>query len=438
MQLSCQQVAFLLGLAGDYPGWVTGFSQDSRLVERGHLFFALQGEKVDGHAYLGEVARKGALAAVVSQRYQGPSFGLHLLKVPDVLLALQDLARQVQAQRACKVIAITGSVGKTTTKEFLSTLLEGSLRVWKTPGNANSQVGLPLALLNAQGNEEIFIVEMGMTHAGHIKQLVSLIPPSIAVVTQIALCHVLYFDHGLEGIAQAKAEIFSWPETTLGVLNQQVLLFKPFQKLSCEVRTYGVDGDVCVQSRGSDYVLEYQGVLSSPFTLPLLPAHFIENFSGAAAVAIALGLSFEEIALQARKLSSCAQRFEEVQREGALWVNDSYNANPTSMQAALLHLPLVRCAGKRIAVLGAMKELGRYAEEAHAEVAKSAVAVVDQLLCFGEEWTAIVALFASESKPAELFSDRALLKQRLFEIVRPGDVVLLKGSHSNRLWELLE
>jgi UDP-N-acetylmuramoyl-tripeptide--D-alanyl-D-alanine ligase len=439
MQLTCQQIALYLGCPGRYSGIVSGFSQDSRLVQQHHLFFALKGEQVDGHTYLGEVANKGALAAVVSSLYRGPSFGLQLFYVPDVFFALQDLARQVHLKRSCKVVAVTGSVGKTTTKEFIVTLLSGSFRVGKTPGNANSQVGLPLAILNAEGNEEVFVVEMGMTGPGHIKQLVSMVPPSIAVVTKIALCHVLYFENGLEGIAEAKAEIFSHPMTSLGVLNQQVLAFEPFRKLSCEVVTYGVrDADVFVRPLGSQFVLESRGGHSAPFALPPLPSHFIENFSGAAAVALALGLPYEEIAIQARQLTSFAKRFEQVDREGVLFVNDSYNANPTSMQAALSNLPSAGPGGKRIAVLGAMRELGAYEEAAHVDVARYAVDVVDQLLCFGGECAPMVDVFAAARKPVEHFFDRSFLKQRLFEIARSGDVVLLKGSNSNRLWELLD
>lgn len=439
MQLTCQQIASYLGCPGRYSGVVLGFSQDSRLVERGHLFFALKGDQVDGHAYLGEIASKGALAAVVSCLYRGPSFGLQLFYVPDVLFALQDLARRVHAQRSCKVVAVTGSVGKTTTKEFIVTLLSGSFRVGKTPGNANSQVGLPLAILNAEEREEVFVAEMGMTGPGHIKQLVSMIPPSIAVVTKVALCHVLYFQNGLEGIAEAKSEIFSNPVTSLGVLNQQVLAFEPFRNLSCELVTYGArDSDVFVRPLGSQFVLESRGARSAPFPLPALPSHFIENFSGAAAVALALGVSFEEIATQARQLTSFAKRFEQVDRAGVLFVNDSYNANPTSMQAALSNLPSASPGGKRIAVLGAMRELGSYEEGAHIDVARYAVGLIDQLLCFGAECAPMVGVFVSACKPVEHFLDRSLLKQRLFEIARSGDVVLLKGSNSNRLWELLE
>jgi UDP-N-acetylmuramoyl-tripeptide--D-alanyl-D-alanine ligase len=148
VQLTLQAVAKYLGCKGDYPGTVQGYAQDSRLVKPGDLFFAISGQRVDGHAYLRQVADQGAIGAVVSSSYEGPSFGLVLLHVDDVRQGLQQVARQVQAERSCLVIAITGSVGKTTTKEFVSTLLEGKYRVFKTPGNSNSQVGLPLALLN--------------------------------------------------------------------------------------------------------------------------------------------------------------------------------------------------------------------------------------------------------------------------------------------------
>ncbi len=163
------------------------FQHDSRQVQAGDLFFALKGEKVDGHDYIKDVAAQGAIAAVVSKDYAGEDGGLHLFYVDDVIAALHQLATQAFAQRSTRVVAITGSVGKTTTKEFAATLLEEQFSVAKTPGNANSKVGLPLCILNGAGDEEVFVMEMGMSAPHEIECLIAIAPPEIALVTKIAL-----------------------------------------------------------------------------------------------------------------------------------------------------------------------------------------------------------------------------------------------------------
>ncbi len=441
MKLTCQQIATYLGCAGEFLGEIVGFKQESRSIEPGDLFFAMKGERVDGHSFLQEVAERGARGAVVSSAYRGEAFGLQLFRVEDVLASLQSLAKQVHALQPPKVIAVTGSVGKTTTKEFIVTLLEGSFRVGKTPGNANSQVGVPLSILNAKGDEEVFVAEMGMTGKGEIETLVSIIPPDIAVVTKVVLCHAVYFQQGLEGIAAAKAEIFSNPFTKMGILSHQALAFPPFKHLSSKTFSYaleGEDADFVLCRRHGQFLIK-EGSQETPlFPLPFSAYHLLENFMGAAVVARWIGLPWVEIARRAQQLRPFAKRFEQIEKEGIVFMNDSYNANPTSMRAALDHLPEPGSQGKRIAVLGAMKELGPYTASSHIEVAELAALRVDHLLCLGEECLPMVEVFCSRQKPAEHFLELASLKRRVFELANKGDVVLLKGSKSNCLWEVLE
>ena len=204
---------------------VTGFAVDSRLVKQGNLFFALKGAHVDGHQFLSAAAVNGAVAAVVNESYNGPDFGLLLIKVPDPLIALQELAKSVLQQRKSKIVAVTGSLGKTTTKDFITTLLKSKYSVSCSPGNSNSQIGLPLTILNhTDGAEDVLVLEMGMTHSGQIKQLLQIAPPDIAVMTTVALVHAGNFN-SLEDIARAKAEVLTHPKTTLGVIPHDVLLY---------------------------------------------------------------------------------------------------------------------------------------------------------------------------------------------------------------------
>ncbi len=437
------QVVNWLGSDVAVSAKVQGFRQDSRCVEAGELFFAIKGEKVDGHDFLNEVATRGAVGAVVSKQYRGESYGLTLVYVDDVLASLQKLAKTVHVQRAARVIAVTGSVGKTTTKEFIATLLEGKFRVGKTPGNANSQVSVPLSILNLEGDEEILVVEMGMTGSHHIEKLIEIAPPEVCLITKIALVHAVFFPDGIHGIAAAKAEIMAHPMTKMAFVNAQAACFQAVQERDCPKITYsleeeGEDSDFVLCREGSQFYAREKGERTSTFSLPFAANHLCENFIGAAAVARNMGMEWEEIIPQAQKLTVYKRRFEFIEKEGILFLNDSYNANLLSMTAALRNLPLARPGKKRIGVLGGMVELGIYSEQIHYEVAKLALSYIDYLLCLGEECTTMVELFQKENRPVEHFLDLSLIKKRVFELAEEGDVVLLKGSNAKQLWRVLE
>ncbi len=422
---------------------VRGFKQDSREVLPGDLFFALKGEKVDGHTYLEEIAAKGAVGAVVSKEYKGEDFGLALVRVEDVIASLHKLAKAAHALRTVRVVGVTGSVGKTTTKEFIATLLEGKFRVGKTPGNANSQVGVPLSILNSDGDEEVFVMEMGMSMPHEIEKLIDIAPPEVAIITKIALAHAAFFPDGMEGIAAAKAEILSHLSTRLGILNHQVAPFSSAKNGSCLKMTYGLeeetkDCDFLLCREGTNYYAKERNERSPTFTLPFSASHLCENFIGAAAVARAMGMQWSEIIPQAQKLTVYKRRFERVEREGIVFINDSYNANATSMRAALTNLPAPRDGRKRIAVLGSMKELGGHTEQCHRDVATIALEHVDHLLCFGEECLTMVDVFEKAQRPVEYFEEFSALKRRVFEVAEEGDVVLIKGSNSKKMWLVLE
>ncbi len=434
------QIVKWLGSDVVVSGRVKGFKQDSRDVLPGDLFFALKGEKVDGHTYLKEIADKGAIGAIVSKDYSGEAFGLTLIPVEDVLASLHRLARTVHSFRKIRVVGVTGSVGKTTTKEFIATLLEGKFRVAKTPGNANSQVGVPLSILNSAGDEEVFVMEMGMSLPGELAKLVAISPPEVAIVTKIALSHAAFFPGGLEEIAAEKMEIFSHPSTKMGILNQDAAGYSSAGKGSCLKMTYGFHGNChfLLCREGSHYFVQEGEERTDLFVLPFSASHLLENFIGAYAVARGVGMQASEIISQVGKLSVFKRRFERVEQKGIVFINDSYNANPTSMVAALTNLPVPREGGKRIAVLGAMKELGDHAEQGHLDVAKVALENVDHLLCFGEECLTMVSTFEKEGKPVEYFEQFEDLRRRVFELAAVGDVVLLKGSNSKKLWLILE
>ena len=294
------QIVKWLGDNSEVSGKVSGFKQDSRDVLPGDLFFAIKGEKVDGHAYLGEIAAKGGIGAVVSKDYRGEDFGLKLIHVDNVIAALHQLAKTVHALRKVRVIGVTGSVGKTTTKEFIATLMEGKFRVEKTPGNANSQVGVPLSILNSSGEREVFVMEMGMSLPHEMDKLVAIAPPEVAIVTKIALAHVVYFPDGLEGIAKEKAKIFSHPHTQFAILNHQAASFSPMSGGTCLRMTYSLeedssDCDFVLCKEGTNYYVRERGSAPLLFLFPLQPPIYARIFLEAAAVARAMGMQWSEI-----------------------------------------------------------------------------------------------------------------------------------------------
>lgn len=401
-----------------YPG----FSIDSRAVESGHLFFALPGEKTDGHRFLQEVAQKRGVASVVSRGYSGPDFGLTLFPVDDQLLTLQQLARYKLQKNRPQVVGVTGTVGKTTCKEFIAALLDGFREIAWSPKSCNSQISLPLTILNHSGwGEEILILEMGMSQKGEIARLVEIAPPDISVITALSLVHAENFT-SVDEITQAKGEILSRSETKLGLIPPSPLL----QSMgTCPKKTISFD----------DLTADYH-----PKNVPLpclkLPPHHLYNALVAMAVCRELGMQWEELLPRTKLLKMLEGRGTIVEKKGIYFVNDAYNASPESMKAALNSLP--QTMGKRLAILGPMKELGKFSEAAHEEVGTFALEKLDHLICTGRECFPMAEIWRRHCRPIDHFDQNDQALSTLKQMAKPGDVVLLKGSHSCRLWEILE
>ena len=413
---SIQQIAMWLGLRQERQVPISSFAIDSRNVQPGGLFFALPGARVDGHMFLEEVARKGGFAAVVRKEYRGPDFGLVLLKVDDVLAALQEMARAALVERKTKVIGITGSIGKTTTKEFIAEVLCRTVRLHKTVGNQNSQCSFPLTILQAFGDEDFLLLEYSMTEAGHIAKLVSIAPPDIVVMTPIAMSHVKNFAD-VEGIAREKASIFTM-KTEFAVIHAKSAQYKAVQE-RC----------LC------DNIIYPQPIL---FPTPFTERHFLENVSAAVEVGRYLGVPEKAIEQGVQKMQPFAHRFEKKQYRGITFVDDTYNANPQSSIAALQNLPKPAMGKKTVVVFGAMADMGRYSFAVHTEVAKEALRVADLLYCIGEEAKPMVAVFEKHQKPVQWFSSYEALEEAIHLVAEAGDVVLVKGSNYHNLWKIIK
>ena len=415
---------------------------DSRFLQKQDVFFALEGAKVDGHQFLEEAASKGAAAAVVSASYRGQDFGLTLIPSENPLRALQELARLMLEKRKLKIIAITGSYGKTTTKDFLTGILKEKYTVASSPGNSNSQIGLPLALLNQViEKEELFVLEMGMTHAGNIKRLVEIAPPDLAIITSVALVHACNFE-SLDAIALAKAEIFSHPRTKAGILSKEISSYETicnlgnFPKYSFSASSR--DADYCLEMKdGKHAFYERQGHCQIP-PLAVPGKHNYHNLAAAVAAARQLNVGWEEICRAIPKLRLYERRLEHVELKGILFVNDSYNANAISMKAALESLPTPTHGGKTIALLGEMLELGSFSDACHLEVGEAALSRADSMICLGNHCRPIAECWEKAKRPVKWVFKFEEAVAELQKQVMPGDVVLLKGSRSNGLWRVLQ
>lgn len=438
--ISLHALAKLLHLHHPDKSVIQGFAVDSRKVVPGDLFFALPGAQVDGHAFLEEAAARGAIGAVVKEEYRGAPFKLPLLHVPDVLQALQDLARKSLKKRKSRVIAITGSLGKTTTKVFAAKLLASQYSIFATPLSYNSKITLPLSLLMADENAEYLLLEMGMTHKGEIEKLLSIAPPEIAMITTVAVQHASNFPDGLAGISREKGAIFSHPKTEIGILHRDIHHFEEVKQIGkCPKITFSLT------NRESDYFLEQipEGVciytkeerVVIPLQLPVR-AHY-QNFLAAVVLARLLEIPWEVIQKVAPTLKLPPMRFERVERGGIIFINDAYNANPDSIKAALENLPPPNPGGKVIAVLSEMDALGMYSEGGHSLVAETALQYADYLLCLGGRCETMQKIWKREKKPVELFQSRGELECALKKIVREGDVVLLKGARAYALDQIL-
>lgn len=420
---------------------ISGFSVDSRSINPNEIFFALNGCKQDGHTFLQEVAHKGAAAAVVSEAYQGPNYNLPLIRVRDPLHSLQLLAKDRLQGFSGKVVAVTGSLGKTTTKEFIAALLKTKYKVMATPGNSNSQIGLPLAILNhTSGQEDILVLEMGITHKGQLSKLLEIAPPDIAVLTLVSHVHIANYN-SIEDLVRAKAEILQHPKTKLGVVWHDLPLIDEVYKMgNCRKISFSLENKKAqyywCEEHGHPRIHYSEGVVTVPF--PELPGkHNRHNLLAAIVVAKELGVTWRQIQRTIPKLILPDLRLQHILKRDALFVNDSYNASELSVKAALNCLPAPEPGKKRIAVLGDIVDLGAYADQIYTSIGETALATLDHLICLGKDCQTIVEMWKKAKRPVTWCQNHDEIIEELKKILEKGDVVLLKGSNKHKLWEIL-
>lgn len=424
---------------------IAGVSIDSRELLPNQVFFALQGHVHDGHHFVKEVALKGAKAAVVAHNssLDETEIGIPLIRVGDTVKALQQLAQFHLEQISGKIIGVTGSIGKTTTKDFITTFLRSKYAVASSLYNQNSQVGLMLSILNeVQGNEDFLVLEMGMTHPGNISRLVEIAPPDIAVVTTIALVHAENFD-SLNDIARAKSEIFSHPRTHLGIINDD----SPCKNIFLQTGTFakkryssytGSDAEWVIEIRPDALIVTEEGVAHALPKRPFGAPHVFTNCLAAIACARSCNVSWSEIQHAIPQLALPKHRLQTIQKQHITFIDDSYNCSELPLKAALSYVKQLPCTGKKIAVIGQMRELGKFSAECHARAGEYALDCIDYAICYGAACGPFVDVWRKAAKPVEWYTDFDDLVAFLQSIVVENDLVLLKGSRSNALWRILD
>lgn len=409
-----------------------GASNDSRNIQPGQLFIALQGER-DGHDYIPMALEKGA-AAVLCSRCDGD---YPAILVEDTRIALGDIAREERKRIGMKVVGVTGSVGKSTTKEMIACVLSSVYRVEKTPVNHNNDIGMPMAVLAMPEDTEIAVLEMGMNHFREIAYLASIALPDVAVIINIGTMHIEHLG-SQEGILKAKLEILEG----LGddgkiILNGDDQLLWNVEKVRSCATYFGLRNPNC-QVLGSG-VQEVDGKLSFevasqsgkfPVTLALEGEHFVSDALAAVSVGLAMGISTEKISAALGEFRNMAGRQEIFSHNGYTVIKDCYNAGPESMAAALTVLG--KRSGRKIAVLGDMLELGMCAAAEHYRIGRIAAEKANMIFAYGPNSDRVVsgALTGGiDPHNTGAFIDREILVAALKRIVRPGDVLLFKGSH---------
>lgn len=412
----------------------TSVHTDSREVKPGGLFFALKGAQTDGHRFVADAVHNGAVSVVVSEPVAVEA--AEVLRVPDTWRAFYGLAAARLAEAAPLVVGITGSNGKTSTKELVAAVLAVRFRVLKTEGNLNTETGLPLTLLRLEpGVHEVAVLEMGMQGAGEIRRLAELARPKVGVVTGIGSVHIEFFADGKEGIARAKGELVeSLPADGLAVLNADDpftdRVLRPLSR--ARVVTFGLEGG---DYRGDDYGAGSFSVRGQRVRLRQVGRHQARNALAALAVGDFAGVSLAEGAEALAGVRGVDRRLQVLAAPaGFEIVDDAYNASPESMLAAFDAMAELNEGGRLLAVLGEMRELGEHADAEHRRVAEAAAKVFDELCVVEGGYAGVLA----EAAGATLVPDKPAAVRWVQEHARPGDRVLVKASHGVALEDVVQ
>ena len=460
MQLNTNQIVEITGggllvAPLDDKADITGLSWDSRKIEDGWAYVALPGERVDGHDFVAAAIDAGARLALVAKRpaedvcAYAAEHGCAIVLVKDAAVAITDLARAWRSMLSCKVIGVTGSVGKTTTKSLIRSVLSSRFKTYATKGNFNNELGAPYTVLSADADCEMLVVEMGMSSLGEIAHICEFACPDMGLITNVGTSHIEYLKTR-ENIARAKAELIeALPDGTGRAFLPVACEFDDFicDLARTDARGIGVElygcgegsavyaSDITLDEEGRPHFVMHGNGQEVPCALSLRGIHNVDNACGAAAVGLACGMDLHEIvrAIEQTQPESGRQEFKRAAR-GFTVIDDAYNASPDSMKASLRMLASCKADGRRIAVLGDMGELGDHCVPGHREVGEFAASIdgLDMLVCVGEFAQEIANAALEGGMPSDAVfgvSDVDGATALLDGVVAPGDVVLVKASH---------
>ena len=444
MNFPLTEVAAALGVscAGCPSLPVTGWSVDSRSVQPGDVFFAIRGPNHDGHQFVEDIFRRGAVAAVVDRPVQaaGP-----LLQTGDSLEALQTLAAWARRRWGGKLIAVTGSAGKTTTKEAIAWLIAGVMPVGRSTGNFNNHVGLPLSILRLPFEAPVAVVEIGMNHAGEIRRLASIAAPDVGVVTNVGHAHLEFFD-SIEDIALAKRELIeSLQSEGVAVLNADDPRVARFAAIHPgRTVTFGLSRGAQVRACNVKHRaggVHFRVGDSIWFEAPVEGSHGVLNLLAGIAVAGVLGIEPERLIERAHSIPAGDHRGRRLSHQGVTIIDDCYNSNPEAAQR-MLELLRAEPARRKVAVLGEMLELGRWSESLHRELGCHVAACgIDVLIGIRGAASHMLQEAVKAGVPggaAFFFEDPVEAGEFLRGKAREGDAVLFKGSRGTHVEKALE
>lgn len=422
-----------------------GVTIDSRKVKKDYIFIAIKGERVDGHTFIEQALKKGALCVICEERPERA--GGPFILVNSTLQALQDIGEFYRKNLDIKVVGITGSVGKTCTKEMIASVLKEKYRVRKTEGNFNNEIGLPLTVFCLEEEDEIAVLEMGISNFGEMHRLSKIAKPDICVLTNIGYSHLSDLK-SQDGILSAKLEIFDFwnPEGAVFFNGDDHKLASLKEIKGIRPTFYGLEreNDIWADSiedlglKGTACTI-YMGGGQIDVKIPLAGRHMVYNALAAAGVGRYLGLSLKEIKEGIESVVGMEGRSHLIEREKYTIIDDCYNANPVSMKAAIDLLLLAQ--GRKVAILGDMKDLGEKSDQFHKELGKyGALKEIDVMVSIGEEAKYIYNGIKESGKKTQAFyfKDQASFLEKAEEILKKGDTILVKASHSMNFKNIIE
>jgi len=419
-------------ISGSLDTTIESFSKDTRTITDKDMYIAIKGETFDGNKFTADALNKGAIGAMINEDLEENSDKV-IIKVEDSIKALAALATHRREKYNIPVVAITGSVGKTSTKDIIASILSSKYKVLKTEGNLNTRIGISLTLLNLKDHEAI-VLEMGMNNLGQISRMTAIAKPTIAVITNIGTSHIGILG-SRENILKAKLEILEGMKADgIVIINNDNDLLHTWSDTKYNVKTYGTNEN----SNYYAYNIETNKFLididkeTYSVEMPAGGNHFVYNCLAGITVGKTLNIETNEIVKSIKNTELTKMRMELKERDGITIINDAYNASPESIKPALEYFSSLK-RNRKIVVLGDIKELGDFSKETHENVGKL-VKDIDILITIGEE----AKYIAENAKSNEIYSftEREQAIELLSNILRPGDAMLIKASNSMKLYEM--